>query len=145
MEPSTSGASESALPADLQIRWGSGATHAEWGRKEGTLNAQGELVWVESRGYGEDAMREESKGQATKEQMAALWRAIEDNRFFRLDEQYADTDIRDGYSKFIAITADGKTHSVAVMNTSQPQFSRVMDALNELRVSMVSETSAEKP
>jgi len=133
------------LPADLQIRWGSGATHAEWGRSEGTLNAQGEWVWVDSRGVGDNAVRDETRGQATPAQMAKLWRVIGKNRFFDLKESYADMDIQDGYSMFIAITANGKSHSVGVMNTSQKEFSKIIGVLNELRDPMMDDVPAGKP
>ncbi len=145
VEPPAPAVSEAAVPADLQIRWGSGATHAEWGRSEGTLNAQGEWVWVESRGYGDNAMRDETQGQATQAEMAELWRVIGDNRFFDLKESYADMDIQDGFSEFIAITANGKSHSVAVMNTSQKNVSQVMGVLNKLRKPMMDDVLAENP
>ncbi|MBP7828319.1 MAG: hypothetical protein KA248_00230 [Kiritimatiellae bacterium] len=130
---------ETALPADFELRWSSGATHAEWGRKEGTLNAQGELVWVESRGSGDEATRTERRGQASREQLDALWRAIQEHRFFNLREQYSNPGVRDGFSSFIAVQAGGREHSVAVMNTRQERFSEVMKVLDAIRREVIPE------
>lgn len=132
------------VPVDFEVRWGSGGTHAEWGREEGTLNAQGDLVWVKSRGYGSDAVHEESRGHATKAQMDALWRAFGENRFFQLKKSYDNPFVNDGFSSFIAIAADGRSHSVAVSNTSQERFSKVMAALDEIRRSVIPEEQTEK-
>ena len=136
-DPSSRPPAEVSPPADFEIRWGSGATHAEWGREEGTLNAKGELSWVKSRGYGQNASREEARGQASPEQILGVWRAINESRFFDLRKSYDNAAVQDGFSEFIAVTADGRSHSVSVLNTSQPRFSQVMKALNELVLSVV--------
>jgi hypothetical protein len=123
---------DGAWPTDLFVHWGGGATHAEWGREEGWLEADGTWRWEKTRGPRGEAPLKECRGQASPAKLAALWRAIQENHFFQLNTRYVDLSVHDGYSDFISVTANGITHGVSVSNTHEESFARAWKALYEL-------------
>jgi|GEM_PF-2523452 len=124
-------------PKDLEIVYGFGATHAEWGRTTYRLTADGVMTVEKTQGYGDEAKSESARYALTPEELGQILRKIEEARFFKLKESYADNRIRDGYSSFLSIRMNGKTHMVSVMNKSVKRFDLVAETLEKITAAKI--------
>jgi len=113
------------IPEDLAIVYGSGATHAEWGRSLYKISADGNAVYEETRGRQSTVSRQQEYYQLTRGELQLIIKKIKDNRFFSLNEQYSNPKIRDGSSSYISVTMDKKTHSVSMINSYQKEFDEI--------------------
>jgi hypothetical protein len=120
------------VPKDLEIVYGFGATHAEWGRTTYRVTADGVMTVEKTQGFGDGAKIEKASYALTPEELGQVVRKVEEARFFRLKESYANNRIMDGYSSFLRIQMNGKAHSVSVVNTSVKRFNLVADCLEKL-------------
>lgn len=121
------------IPQDLTIVYGTGATHAEWGRSTYMISADGKVVYEKTRGR-QDAggSRQKEYYSLTKNEMQSIIKTIRGNNFFSLNARYSNTKIRDGWSSFLSITMDQKTHSVNVSNTRQGEFSAIANVITNI-------------
>jgi len=126
------GQESSAVPKDLEIVYGFGATHAEWGRTTFRLTADGVMTVEKTQGYGDRAKSESARYALTPDEVGQILRKIEEARFFKLKESYADNRIMDGYSSFLRIRMNGKIHMVSVVNRSVKRYDLVAEALEKL-------------
>ncbi len=115
---------------DFSLHLNSGATHAERGRTTHELDASGRLTVTRTRGYGVE--QEQAVFMLTDEEMAHIRAVIRDNRFFRLRRRYTNRWYRDGFSTTLRITANGRTHTVTIINTSQRRFSAIVNAIRDI-------------
>jgi hypothetical protein len=120
------------IPQDLAIVYGTGATHAEWGRSTYRISADGKVVYEKTSGRQSTGSKQKKFYSLTKEEMQLIVKKIRDNRFFSLNARYSNTKIRDGWSSFISVTMDQKTHSVSVMNTHQGEFSAIANVISNI-------------
>ena len=120
------------IPEDLSIVYGSGATHAAWGRSTYRISADGKVVYEKTRGSQSAGSRKREYYQLTTEELQLIINKIKDNRFFSLNEHYSNPKIRDGFSSYISVTMDKKTHSVAVMNTQQKEFNEIRSLIDNI-------------
>lgn len=120
------------IPEDLAIVYGSGATHAEWGRSTYRISADGKVLYEKTRGSRSAGSIQQEYYNLTKEELQFIINKIKDNRFFSLNEHYRNPKIRDGFSSYISVTMDKKTHSVSVMNTHQKEFNEISNLIDNI-------------
>jgi hypothetical protein len=120
------------IPEDLAIVYGTGATHAEWGRTTYKISADGKVLYEKTRGSGTTGSRQQESRSLTKEELLLIIGKIQDNGFFNLNAHYSNPRIHDGWSSFISVTIDRKTHTVAIMNTSQKEFGEIASLISNL-------------
>jgi len=121
-----------AAPKDLEIVYGFGATHAEWGRTTYRITADGVLTVEKTQGFGANAKLEKASYTLTTEELGQVVRKVEEAKFFRLRESYSDNRVMDGYSSFLSIRMNGKAHSVSVVNKTVKRFSLVAECLEKI-------------
>jgi phosphoserine aminotransferase len=119
------------IPQDLAIVYGTGATHANWGRTTYRISADGKATYEKTRGMGSKGTREKKEYALTAEELTLIMKKIKDARFFSLEESYADPKIRDGWSSYLTVTMDGKTHGVSIRNTHQKEFDAVAGIISK--------------
>lgn len=117
-----------SVPEDFQLKYQTGATHAEWGTYALRIYPNGSAIFNKS---AYNYSRKDSI-LITEKEMLDIYTVIVQNNFFQLKEEYMDPSIMDGgYSK-ITVNADGKEHTVTVVNTEQEQFNKLEDKINEI-------------
>ena len=119
------------IPKDFEVVYGTGATHAEWGRTEYRILADGSAKTEYTRMGQDKIIRKPQKGQLNAEQLSNLWKKIQDVRFFSLKESYQNSRIMDGSSSFISVRADGRHHMVSVINTKVKAFDQIADYIEQ--------------
>jgi len=143
------------VPEDFELVYGFGATHAERGRTRYAITADGAVVVEKSRfvrssnhpivtaDHSVAAAKEQDirnsgpqqefqQYQLTAGELAALWKNIQTTKFFGLKENYTNPHIMDGSSSFIYVKANGKEHTVSVMNTKVKAFDRIVSDIEKL-------------
>ena len=113
------------IPRDLAIVYGTGATHAGWGRTTYKISADGSATYEKTRGVGSKGSREKKRYALTAGELMLIINKIKDTGFFGLEESYADPKKRDGWSRYITVTMDGKTRGVSIRNIHQKEFDAV--------------------
>jgi hypothetical protein len=120
--------SHDSVPPDLYIIYSDGACHAEWGRSEVIITADGNGISQSGSGSYEDGRFEEEESRLgftlSEEELLFLLNAIEGSGFYSLDDTYTDMSIMDGSCEYISVTADNKTKGVSISNTSPPEAYR---------------------
>ena len=119
------------IPRDLAIVYGTGATHAGWGRTTYRVSADGRATYEKTRGVGSKGSREKKRYALTAEELTLIMNKIKDTGFFGLAESYADPKKRDGWSSYITVTMDGKTHGVSIRNIHQNEFDAVAGIISK--------------
>lgn len=111
----------SSVPKDLDIIYRSGACQAEWGQTQTEIFANGTKI------------NKEGTEILTQSELLYLLNQIEKNGFYSLNDYYVDTEVREGSCRFISVTANNKTKTVAVSNMPSPEaFSKTADLINNL-------------
>lgn len=113
------------IPEDLHIVYGTGATHAEWGRTTYEISADGTVVYEESGGRGNEGSRQTKYYRLTEKELQIIVRTIRENNFFGLNRHYSHPHIMDGWSSSVFVTLDHKTHSVSVMNFHKQELDAI--------------------
>ncbi len=130
----------SAIPSDLEISYGYGACHAEWGRTDIRIDAKGQGVYAKGSGsLLENGRFEREEFRKTfslnESELLDLLNRIETNGFYALNDYYSDPNIADGSCSAIFITKNNITKSVAVSNVRAPAvYSKVADLIYNLAV-----------
>jgi len=116
------------IPNDLSIFYGFGACHAEWGRTEISIDANGlglyeegsgELLLEEGQKFENETFRKEFVLNETE--LLDLLQEINKSGFYLLNDSYYNPEVQDGSCEGIAITKDNATKSVDVSNMGEPQ------------------------
>jgi len=98
------------VPKDLFIFHGFGACHAEWGRTQVSIDANGKGLYEE--GSGSLKLEDGQKG---------LLGDIKKGGFYNLNDSYHNLEVNDGGCEDIAITRNNSTKSDGVSNMAAPQ------------------------
>lgn len=131
------------VPTDFKLIYDFGATHAAWGRTRFTITANGAVVVEKSRVvHGAGLKRDLQRCQLTAGELAGLWKQIQEAKFFELEKHYANTRIRDGSSSYITINADGKEHSVTVLNTHEQAYDQIVYEIEKITNKKLSKKAA---
>ena len=121
------------VPKDFELVYGSGVAHADWGSTKYTISADGSAVKQRIKHFRDKDQNPEIKRcQLTAEELGGLWKEIQAVKFFRLKENYTNPRIMDGSSNFIYVKANGKEHTVSVMNTEVKAFDRIANDVENL-------------
>ncbi|MFA5077448.1 MAG: hypothetical protein WC488_03400 [Candidatus Micrarchaeia archaeon] len=124
----------SAVPADLEITYGYGACHAEWGRTTLTIDAKGHGTSGNEGGQGMDALVNlisKKSFTLSEKELLALLNGIESSGFYSLGDSYSDLLVQDGSCSFISVTKNNSTKTVSVSNTAAPEaFSKAADLIS---------------
>ncbi len=120
------------IPEDLHIVYGTGATHAEWGRSTYEISANGRVVYEETRGSRTGGSSQKKYYRITKKEIQHIVKQIRKNHFFSLNSRYSNPKIRDGWSSHISVRMDNQTHTVSVMNVSPPEFSAIAHVIKNV-------------
>jgi hypothetical protein len=120
------------IPEDFLLIYGTGATHAEWGRTTYKISADGKATREKTRGGRTTGTRKAEHYQLTRGELKLIIKKINVVHFFNLKEQYSNPKIRDGSSSFIRVTMDKQSHSVVVVNTSTRDFSEIADLISTI-------------
>jgi hypothetical protein len=116
------------VPKDLSIFYGFGACHAEWGRTEVSIDANGQGLYEE----GSGSLRREGGQKFENEifrktfvlnetELLGLLDGIEKSGFYYLNDSYYNHEVQDGGCEGIQITRNNTTKSVSVSNMAAPQ------------------------
>jgi hypothetical protein len=115
------------VPKDLFIFYGFGACHAEWGRTEVSIDANGQGLYEEGSGglKFEDGQKFENEifrktFVLNETELLGLLDDIEKGGFYNLNDSYHNPEVQDGGCEFIAITRSNTTKSVGVSNMAAP-------------------------
>jgi hypothetical protein len=116
------------IPKDLFILYGLGACHAEWGRTEISIDANGlgsyeegsgELLLEEGEKFENEIFRKEFVLNETE--LLDLLQEINISGFYELNDSYYNPEVQDGSCEGIAITKKNSTKSIYVSNIGGPQ------------------------
>ena len=121
------------VPPDLEIQALAGGVHPWQENYTIRITADGQGLYTRfiPGDVGEPPL-ERSDFTLTKEEVAAIWEAVEQNGFYLLAEDHRDTTVRGGSFASLTVTANGVTHRVRVQNVSLMRFESVIAALNEV-------------
>ena len=120
------------IPEDFAIVYGTGATHAGWGRTTYSISADGKVLYEKTKGSQIKGSRVQEQYRLTKEELQLIIKIIQDNGFFGLDKHYSNRKVHDGWSSYISVTVDKKTHSVGVMNTHKKEFDEIAGMIRNI-------------
>ena len=120
------------IPEDFLIVYGTGATHAEWGRTTYRISADGKATCEKTKGSRTKGTKKLEHYQLTKGELKLMIKKINDAHFSDLKEQYSNPKIMDGSSSYISVTMDKQSHSVVVRNTSQREFSEIANLIQTI-------------
>jgi hypothetical protein len=116
------------MPKDLFIFHDFGACHAEWGRTEVSIDANGQGLYEEGSGglKLEDGQKFENEifkktFVLNETELLGLLDEIDKCGFYNLNDSYHNPEVYDGYCEGIAITRNNTTKSVHVSNIEAPQ------------------------
>lgn len=120
------------IPEDFLIIYGTGATHAERGRRTYRISADGKATCEKTRGSRTTGTRQLEHYQLTREELELIIKKINDVHFFNLKEQYRNPKIIDGSSSYIRVGMEKQSHSVSVLNTSLHEFSEIANLISTI-------------
>ncbi|NYZ77021.1 hypothetical protein H0O02_01760 [Candidatus Micrarchaeota archaeon] len=113
-----------AVPEDLEITYSYGACHAEWGRTDIAIKADGSGVYESGSGMmiGDRFANEEFRKtfRLSETELLNLLNAIEKSGFYSLGDYYTDPNTIDGSCEYVSVTKNNSTKSVSVSNTEPP-------------------------
>ena len=127
------------VPKDLDIVYGYGGTHAEWGRTEVRIDANGRGLYQSGSGsmrFDDEQRFEHEEFRKTfvlnEMELLALLVDLEKSGFYSLNDSYVNNEIMDGYSEFISITKNNVTKSVLILNTeAPPSYQKAAEIIEE--------------
>ena len=120
------------IPKDLSIVYGTGATHAEWGRTTYRISADGKVSYEKTRGSRSTGSRQQEDYRLTREELQSIIAVIQDNGFFSLDNHYSNPKVHDGWSSYISVSMGNTSHTVAVMNIRQKEFAEIAGFITQI-------------
>jgi hypothetical protein len=123
-----------SLPGDLEISYSYGACHAEWGRTNIFIDAEGNGVYEKGSGPLENGRFQKEEFRKTfslsESERLSLLNEIEKSGFFSLRDQYFNPDVVDGSCSAIFVTKNKVTKSVSVSNSVRPEpYSKAAQAI----------------
>jgi hypothetical protein len=127
-----------AVPSDLEIAYSYGACHAEWGRTNIVIDAQGRGVYESGSGsLTDDGRFENEKFRKTftlsEKELLDLLNGIEKSGFYSLRESYFSPDIMDGGCESIMVSQDNSTKFVSLSNVNSPEsYSKVAGMISAI-------------
>lgn len=124
----------SSVPGDLYVVYSYGACHAEKGRTNFIIDAEGNGVYESGSGSLIDDRFENERFRKTfkldDSELLSMLNEIEASGFYSLENDYTDLDIYDGGCAHISVTKENKTKTVSVSNTQAPgEYSKVADLI----------------
>lgn len=124
----------SAVPTDFEAIYSYGACHAEWGRTNIFIDANGSGIYESGSGIYENEKftnQEFRKAFSLNEtELLELITSIEQTSFYSLNDYYSNPDIVDGSCSFISVTKNNVTKSVSVSNMKSPSaYSNTADLI----------------
>lgn len=128
----------SSIPEDLEVRYSYGACHAEWGRTNVVIDAQGNGVYESGSGsLTEDGRFENEKFRKTfklnESELLGLLSNIEKSGFYSLEDDYSNPGIMDGGCQSISVTKNNSTKMVSISNAESPEaYSKVAELIGEV-------------
>ena len=112
------------LPEDFEVYYSTGGCHAEWGRTNILIDAQGNGIYEKGSGALENGRFQNEEFRLAfrmgQEERLALLNEIEESGFFSLSGEYFNPDIVDGSCSSISVTRNGETKTVSVSNMQPP-------------------------
>lgn len=119
------------VPPDFSITAGSGPAHADWGGATSTtINASGEVSGRVSR-RGEADAAAPAVRPLTQKAVKRIYAQVLACGFFDLAPEYRDRRVMDGGVTSMAVTANGKTHTVVLANFNLDRVSAIEHVLQE--------------
>jgi len=126
-----------SVPSDLEVVYSYGACHAEWGRTNVVITADGNMVFESGSGsyrggrFEIEDFREIFR--LSEGELLGLLNKIETSGFYSLRESYFNPDIVDGSCNHLSVTKNGQTKIVSVSNVEPPEgYSKVVDLIASL-------------
>lgn len=119
------------VPDDFSITTGGGPAHADWGGASSiTINARGEVSGRVSRRGQPDAAAPAVR-PLTPQAVKRIYAQVLACGFFDLEPEYRDRRVMDGGVDRMAVTANGKTHTVVLANFTLDRLSAITRVLEE--------------
>lgn len=120
------------VPANFSITSGGGPAHAAWGAANATtVNARGEVNQREDVRPGQTGAVTATARTITREAVKRIYAQVVACGFFELEPTYRDPQVMDGGSNYVSVTANGKTHSVAMVNFDVDRVWSIVRVLGE--------------
>ncbi len=117
-----------AVPNDLEIEYGWGACHADWGWNTLKINSNGDANLEVTQGF----FKEQKQYSFTNEELLEIYREVVRNNFFGLKEKYHNPNVIDGGCSNLRIKADGREHKVSIANEDIKQINRITQKILEI-------------
>lgn len=117
-----------AVPNDLEIEYGWGACHADWGWNTLIINSDGDADLKLTR----DLFRKQNQYNFINEELSEIYGEIVKNNFFELEEEYYDPNVIDGSCSNLRIKAEGKEYKVSIANKDVKQIERITQKIFEI-------------
>ena len=121
------------LPEDFDVKYGTGAIHAEWEQFNFEMDNQGNAIFEKTMGTDKSEKYEFIVSESERKK---IYDAVVINNFFSLKDKYEDPTIMDGGWSEITITANGESKTAILLNENQEQFAEVE---NEIEKAIISE------
>ena len=122
-----SGPASSEMPDDFSFEYSTGAMHAEWGTYDFTCDEGGNAEFMAER---EGEIKKSHQFQVSEEDRQKVYKAVAENNFFNLQNEYTDPSIMDGGYSTISVHANGEGKTVTLNNYYLNQFENVEVAIN---------------
>jgi hypothetical protein len=123
------------VPDDFKIIFGSGPLHADWGGAYSiTIEANGDVTKTsDPAGRRKPGQKPTIEKLSTSAQnVMGIYAKVVGCAFFDLDKRYWNPKVRDGGRQYLAVTAQGKTHDVAVYYWTVDRFQAVASAVRKI-------------
>ncbi|MFH1438298.1 MAG: hypothetical protein ABIJ56_21495 [Pseudomonadota bacterium] len=117
------------VPKDFELEYLWGAGYQDGGASILKVEANGKanLLIVD-----DDGSRMETKFSLFSDELEKIYKALRENRFFKLKKQYRDYEVLDGGYSTITVTAGGRKHKVLVSNTSVEAYGSITKVIFEV-------------
>jgi len=117
-----------SYPDDFLVEYDWGACVGMWGRNNLKINSEGEAILVIE---NDMIFKDYYNYTLSSEEIRSIYEIIK-NDFFKLQDSYPNEDVLDGSCSKLTVNADGKSHSVSVVNSKVEGFNRVTNRIIEV-------------
>lgn len=134
--PQTVGTTPNEVPSDFELIYSYGPTHADWGGGVRVRLSSGGAYVVERQPRPSrpipDQWTVKAKGSLPKDKLGKVYRALAENRFWELRNNYDNPSIQDGWVQSLRVRAGGRLLWVVMSNTNVPQVAAVISVLRRV-------------
>lgn len=121
-------------PEDFALTFSQGPAHADWGGAvRFTLSADGSYSVERQarRGGGPGSWETKARGTLSRQDMAKIYRAVDEHGFWDLQRHYRDPGIIDGTVTSLRVASGGRAQRVVLSNINIPQITAILAVVRQ--------------